>query len=80
MTTIAADIGTSVEVPPPPRWRGRLARVLNAQTLPIKPPPNGGKIEYFYDATGAKLKKKVTDGSTITPTDYMNGFIYKTGN
>ncbi|MCB0453660.1 MAG: hypothetical protein KDC94_12410, partial [Aequorivita sp.] len=32
----------------------------------------GGKIEYFYDASGIKLKKKVTDGSTITTTEYMD--------
>ena len=37
---------------------------------------NGGKIEYFYDATGKKLKKKVTDGSSITTTEYMDGFQY----
>ncbi len=37
---------------------------------------SGGKIEYFYDATGIKLKKKVTDGTTITTTDYMDGFQY----
>jgi RHS repeat-associated protein len=36
----------------------------------------GGKIEYFYDATGVKLKKKVTDGMTITTTEYMDGFQY----
>ena len=41
--------------------------------LPIKITfSSGGKIEYFYDATGGKLKKKVTDGSTITTTDYMD--------
>jgi len=39
----------------------------------------GGKIEYFYDATGVKLKKKVTDGTTITTTDYMDGFQYTNG-
>ncbi|SDX56461.1 RHS repeat domain-containing protein [Aequorivita viscosa] len=37
---------------------------------------SGGKIEYFYDATGTKLKKKVTDGTTITTTEYMQGFQY----
>ncbi len=37
---------------------------------------SGGKIEYFYDATGTKLKKKVTNGTTITTTDYMDGFQY----
>lgn len=28
------------------------------------------KIEYFYDATGIKQKKKVTEGTVITTTDY----------
>jgi RHS repeat-associated protein len=37
---------------------------------------SGGKIEYFYDATGIKLKKKVTDGTTITNTEYMDGYQY----
>ena len=33
---------------------------------------SGTKIEYFYDATGVKLKKKVTDGTNITTTEYMD--------
>jgi RHS repeat-associated protein len=45
---------------------------------------NNAKIEYFYicppffwwDATGIKLKKKVTDGTTITTTEYMDGYQY----
>jgi len=38
---------------------------------------SSNKIEYFYDAAGVKLKKKVTENSTITTTDYANGFIYE---
>jgi len=38
---------------------------------------SSNKIEYFYDATGVKLKKKVTENSTITTTDYANGFVYE---
>ncbi|WP_313375702.1 DUF6443 domain-containing protein, partial [Chishuiella sp.] len=39
------------------------------------------KINYSYDASGVKLRKTVTDGSTITTTDYVNGFQYvKKGN
>ncbi|WP_313386583.1 DUF6443 domain-containing protein [Chishuiella sp.] len=34
------------------------------------------KINYSYDASGVKLRKTVTDGSTITTTDYINGFQY----
>ncbi|NGX85112.1 RHS repeat-associated core domain-containing protein [Aequorivita sp. KMM 9714] len=32
---------------------------------------------FRQDATGIKLKKKVTFGSTITTTEYMDGFQYK---
>ena len=31
---------------------------------------------FWWDATGNKLKKKVTDGTTITTTEYMDGFQY----
>ena len=37
------------------------------------------KIEYIYDATGVKLQKKVTSGTTIT-TDYAGNYIYENGN
>lgn len=39
----------------------------------------GDKIEYIYNAVGQKLSKKVTQGSTITTTDYMDGFQYTNG-
>jgi len=52
----------------------------NHLNLPVKITfGGGGKIEYFYDATGLKLKKKVTDGTTIITTDYMDGFQYTNG-
>lgn len=52
----------------------------NHLNLPVKITfDGGGKIEYFYDATGVKLKKKVTDGTTITTTNYMDGFQYTNG-
>jgi RHS repeat-associated protein len=35
-----------------------------------------GKINYLYDATGQKVKKTVTNGTTITTTDYLNGYQY----
>lgn len=45
----------------------------NHLNLPVKITfGGGGKIEYFYDATGVKLKKKVTNGTTITTTEYMD--------
>jgi RHS repeat-associated protein len=36
-----------------------------------------GNIEYIYNATGQKLEKIVTDGTTVTTTNYFNGFQYK---
>jgi hypothetical protein len=35
-----------------------------------------GTIEYTYDAAGAKLQKKVTEGNKVTVTDYIGGFVY----
>jgi len=37
---------------------------------------NTKKINYTYDATGVKLKKVVTNGSTITTTDYAGNYVY----
>jgi RHS repeat-associated protein len=34
-------------------------------------------IEYIYNATGQKLQKKVTQGATITTTEYLTGFQYQ---
>src|SRR5690554_3393507 len=59
--------------------------VSHKQPLPLKPSFSSRcKIECFYacpvflwrDASGIKLKKKVIDGSTITTTEYMDGFQY----
>ena len=33
-----------------------------------------GKITYLYTATGEKVQKKVTQGSTTVVTDYVDGF------
>nr|WP_306822330.1 RHS repeat-associated core domain-containing protein [Empedobacter falsenii] len=35
------------------------------------------KINYTYDASGVKLKKIVTNGATVTTTDYLGGFQYQ---
>ncbi|MFV0191016.1 RHS repeat-associated core domain-containing protein [Empedobacter falsenii] len=35
------------------------------------------KINYTYDASGVKLRKVVTDGTTVTTTDYLGGFQYQ---
>jgi RHS repeat-associated protein len=34
------------------------------------------KINYLYTAAGVKVEKKVTNGSTVTTTDYLSGFQY----
>lgn len=34
------------------------------------------KINYIYNSAGVKVKKTVTDGSTLTYTDYLSGFQY----
>lgn len=50
----------------------------NHLNLPIKITfDSGDKIEYFYDATGIKLRKKVTKAGVIINTAYMDGFQYK---
>ncbi|GGB70207.1 hypothetical protein GCM10007424_07690 [Flavobacterium suaedae] len=38
-----------------------------------------GRINYVYDATGAKLQKKVNDNNNVTITDYAAGLIYENG-
>src|SRR5690625_353224 len=50
----------------------------NHLNLPKKIIFDTGEISYLYDATGVKLKKTVTDGSTsqITNTHYSEGFQY----
>ncbi|MGQ2985379.1 DUF6443 domain-containing protein [Flavobacterium sp.] len=35
------------------------------------------KINYLYNAAGAKLKKTVTDGTTVVIIDYLGGYHYK---
>ncbi|MFY0255832.1 DUF6443 domain-containing protein [Chitinophaga sp. 30R24] len=54
----------------------------NYLNLPENIVVNGkGTITYQYDATGAKLKKTVTDNTgtqpRITVTDYIGGFVYQ---
>ena len=34
------------------------------------------KIDFAYNAAGQKVKKVVTDGSTVVTTDYLDGFQY----
>ncbi|MBQ0738836.1 hypothetical protein J9332_31420, partial [Aquimarina celericrescens] len=49
------------------------------ETVSISNSEGTGTISYIYDATGAKQKKIVTEGSSIT-TEYAGNYIYKNGN
>ncbi|MEW7291262.1 DUF6443 domain-containing protein [Aquimarina sp. 2304DJ70-9] len=48
-------------------------------TVAISNTEGTGTISYIYDATGAKLKKIVTEGSSVT-TEYAGNYVYKNGN
>ncbi|MFV0154148.1 type IV secretion protein Rhs, partial [Empedobacter falsenii] len=37
------------------------------------------KINYTYNGAGVKLNKVVTDGTTVSTTEYLDGFQYKDG-
>ncbi|WP_394748223.1 DUF6443 domain-containing protein [Spongiimicrobium salis] len=38
---------------------------------------NTGNIAYVYDATGVKLEKRVTEGTSVVSTEYCGNYIYK---
>lgn len=60
--------------------KGITSIIYNTNYLPVEIMFNNDtskKINYLYDADGVKLKKTVTDGTTITTTDYLSGFQYK---
>jgi RHS repeat-associated protein len=40
---------------------------------------DGSTVAYIYDATGKKLRKLFTGGSTTTVTEYVNGIEYDNG-
>ncbi len=48
-------------------------------TVAINNTDHTGNINYIYDASGTKLKKIVTEGSSLT-TEYAGNYIYKNGN
>ena len=56
--------------------KGITAITYNHLNLPIKIIFANGIIEYLYNATGVKVEKKVTIGTTITTTDYQTGYQY----
>ncbi|PKV52452.1 RHS repeat-associated protein [Aquimarina sp. MAR_2010_214] len=48
------------------------------KTVTINNASHNGNITYIYDATGVKLKKITTEGSSLT-TEYAGNYIYKNG-
>ncbi|WP_062061786.1 RHS repeat domain-containing protein [Aquimarina longa] len=49
------------------------------ETVTINNSKHTGTISYIYDATGAKLKKIATEGSSLTETAYAGNYVYKNG-
>ena len=50
----------------------------NHLNLPTQVTVGSDNIVYIYDASGVKLKKVVTEGSSVTSTSYAGNFVYKT--
>ncbi len=49
------------------------------KTVTINNTEHTGDITYIYDALGTKLKKMVTEGGSLTTTEYAGNYIYKNG-
>jgi RHS repeat-associated protein len=49
----------------------------NHLNLPTKIIFPTGNIVYFYNASGQKVQKVVTENTTVTTTDYLGGYQYK---
>ncbi|EKB08412.1 hypothetical protein HMPREF9716_01231 [Myroides odoratus CIP 103059] len=61
------------------RNKGITAMKYNHLNLPTEVVFAAGKITYLYTATGEKVQKKVTQGSTTVVTDYVDDFQYVDG-
>ncbi|MDM1045944.1 RHS repeat-associated core domain-containing protein [Myroides sp. R163-1] len=61
------------------RNKGITSMKYNHLNLPTEVVFAAGKITYLYTATGEKLQKKVTQGSSVVVTDYVDGFQYVDG-
>lgn len=60
--------------------KGITATTYNHLNLPTKITfGTTGTIEYLYNASGIKVKKIFTSGSTLINTDYLEGFQYEKG-
>ncbi|UGU18119.1 DUF6443 domain-containing protein [Sinomicrobium kalidii] len=49
----------------------------NHLNLPTRISFGANRIDYIYDASGIKLKKAVTEGSSVTNTEYAGKYIYE---
>ncbi|MEO8234766.1 MAG: DUF6443 domain-containing protein [Flavobacterium sp.] len=58
--------------------KGITAIIYNHINLPTKITFGAtGNIVYIYNALGSKVQKVVTQGATVTTTDYLTGYQYK---
>ncbi|WP_142785723.1 DUF6443 domain-containing protein [Changchengzhania lutea] len=51
--------------------------IYNHLDLPKQVTLPNGTIQYFYDATGKKLKKIITEGSVVKTIEYAGKYIYE---
>ena len=59
--------------------KGITSITYNFLNLPEQITMNGGTIRYYYDATGRKVSKVVTEGVNTTVRSYEGGFEYEDG-
>ncbi|WP_438424960.1 RHS repeat-associated core domain-containing protein [Aquimarina macrocephali] len=62
------------------RNKGITSMTYNHLNMPVEITFNNSsskKISYVYDAYGIKLKKQVTNGASVTMTEYANNYIYE---
>ena len=59
--------------------KGITTITYNFLNLPELITMTGGNIRYYYDATGRKLSKVVTEGANTTVRSYEGGFEYENG-
>ncbi|RNL88492.1 hypothetical protein ED312_08570 [Sinomicrobium pectinilyticum] len=57
--------------------KGITGITYNHLNLPTQVSFGSNKIVYIYDALGTKLKKEVTQGSSVTGTEYAGKYIYE---
>ncbi|UGU17926.1 DUF6443 domain-containing protein [Sinomicrobium kalidii] len=59
------------------RNKGITSIAYNHLNLPTRISFGTNKIDYIYDASGIKLEKAVTRGSSVTTTEYAGNYIYE---